>query len=394
MLDNQQNLTEAVVPDSLKGADKPRGRWVWICLALAALTAVVLFLVTAEDAIDITQTEAAPSLQLVSIEVVPVGAERVEVTAFAEVKPRWSAELRAAVSGRVVDVLESALAGEQVTAGTKLIAVENSRYVAELAASKLALKEANLKLWQAKNAAHVASMQYKRSKTKAPNDLALKLPQLDIAKSAVISAKARISAANRQVQDAKVVAPFSGFITERFISPGQSVNPGDRLLKLVDNTTFELTVELGRKDWVLLEQPFAGLNANILDHKGDVIAVATIRQGGGFLDQTTRQYKIFLEINGTGARSVLSGDFVRVILPGITVSGAMNIPASALTQEGYIWYLTEDNRLQRLMPQILFRQQNRIVIKAPNGLKIGRVATTPLVSFLPGQKVQTLEVEG
>ena len=220
------------------------------------------------------------------------------------------------MSGRVTDVLESSLAGERVEAGTTLITIENSRYVAELAAAGLALKEARLALWKAKNATYVARKEYEASGTKPPNDLALRLPQLDIAKSSVASAEARVAAAKRQVDDAVVTAPFSSFVTERFVSPGQTVSPGERLVKLVDNASFELTVELGRRDWTLLRQPLAGLSAQVLNQNGDVVAQADIRRGGGFLDETTRQYKVFLAVSGPGAKKVLSGDFVRVVLPG------------------------------------------------------------------------------
>ena len=392
MTNGSEKETNASTDDPA-GEDAPRKRWVWIVLAFVVLGGVALFLATAEDTVDVEQAKAPPPAQLVSVETVPVGPATVEVSSFAEIRPRWSAELRAAVSGRVTDVLDSALAGERVEAGTTLITIENSRYVAELAAAELALKEARLALWKAKNATYVARKEYEASGTTPPNDLALRLPQLDIARSSVASAEARVSAAKRQLDDAIVTAPFSGFVTERFVSPGQTLNTGERLVKLVDNATFELTVELGRNDWALLKRPLAGLTAQVLNQGGEVIAQADIRRGGGFLDETTRQYKVFLEVTGPGSKRVLSGDFVRVMLPGITVPAALSIPASALTQEGYVWHLDGQDRLQRVTPRVLFRRRGRIVIEAPEGAGAWRIATTPLVSFLPGQKVRAEKVE-
>ncbi|MEX3008522.1 efflux RND transporter periplasmic adaptor subunit [Hoeflea sp. TYP-13] len=320
-----------------------------------------------------------------TVETISVGPETVEVASFSEVRPRWSAELRAAVSGRINKVFDTALAGERVEAGATLITIENSRYVAELAAAELALKEAKLALWKAKNATTLARKEFERNNTTPPNDLALRLPELEIAQSRVTSVKSRVEAARRQLDDSTVTAPFSSFVAERFVSPGQSVNAGETLVKLVDDTTFELTVELGRRDWVLLQQPLPGQTAHVVSQDGETIAQATIRQAGGFLDEKTRQYKVFLEIDDPGPVPVLSGDFVRVILPGVTVPKALNIPASALTQEGYVWYLDENDRLQRVTPQVLYRRQDRIVIEAPEGADTWRIAVTPLVSFLPGQ---------
>ena len=393
MTDTSENETQAS-PTPPTAKDAPNRRWPWVVLSLCILGAVAVFLTVAEDTADVEAAKAPPPVQLVTIEKVAVGPATVEVTSFAEIRPRWSAELRAAVSGRVTDVLESALAGERVEAGTNLITIENSRYVAELAAAELALKEARLALWKAKNATYVARKEYEATGTKPPNDLALRLPQLDIAKSSVTSAEARVSAAKRQVDDAVVTAPFSSFVTKRFVSPGQTVSPGERLLKLVDNTNFELTVELGRKDWALLKQPLAGLSAQVLNQRGEVVAQAAIRQGGGFLDETTRQYKVFLGVSGPGAKKVLSGDFVRVVLPGITVPATIDIPASALTQEGYVWHVDGENRLQRVTPRVLFRRGDRIVIDAPEGADTWRIAATPLASFLPGQTVRAEQAEG
>ena len=93
-------------------------------------------------------------------------------------------------------------------------------------------------------------------------------------------------------------------------------------------------------------------------------------------------------IENPSAKGVLSGDFVRVLLPGVTVSDALDIPASALTQEGYVWHVDTDDRLQRIHPGVLFRRQDRVIVSAPEGGDTWRVARTPLVSFLPGRRVR------
>ncbi len=367
-------------------------RWLIIVLSISVLVAVVLYLSWAEDTVDVQQSEPVPATQLVSIETLSVKPETVEVSTFAEVRPRWSAQLRAAISGRILEVLDSALAGERVAADTTLITVENSQHAAELSSAELAVKEAQVTLLKAEKVTLVAREQYKRSGTKPPNDLALHLPELNLAKISVKSAKARVLASQQQLNDTTIKAPFSGYITERFVSPGQTVNIGDPLVKLVDDSRFELVAEVSRSGWSLLKQPLSGLIAQILSQGGNLIAQAKIRQGGGFLDDKTRQYKIFMEIKKSNHADVLSGDFVRVLLPGVTVQKALNIPESALTQEGYIWYLDNQDRLQRKSPQMLFRQQDRVVIRAPDGADSWRIAVTPLASFLPGQRVHPQSV--
>lgn len=364
-----------------------RHQWLWIGVSLLALITVIVFISLAEDSIDVEQSVEPPALQPVTVEHLLVAPEVAQISTNAEIHPRWSAQLRAAVSGRIVEVHDSALAGQRVEQGTTLISIEPSHYVAEVSSAELALKQAELDLLIAEKNTSVARAQYSQDGIKAANDLALQLPQLRLAKSAVESARARVAASNTELANTTISAPFAGYVVERFVSPGQSVNVGEALVDLVDDQRFELIVEISRADWLLLRQPLTDLNAKILDQQGQPIAQARIRQGGGFLDATTRQYRVFLEISHPTEAQVLSGDFVEVLLPGITVPAALNIAESSLTQEGYVWYVDEQDRLQHLSPEVLFRRQERIVIRAPEGPDNWRISTHPLVSFLPGQQV-------
>ncbi|MEM9106697.1 MAG: efflux RND transporter periplasmic adaptor subunit [Pseudomonadota bacterium] len=386
-LDQTQTVTAQPQPDK---APVLR-RWLVLLFALAALAAVVMFLSTAEDTVDATRTTAPVASQQVTVETVTTEPQTAQVSAFAEVRPRWSAELRAAVPGRVERVFDSALAGEHVKAGTELIRIENSRYVAEVAAAELSLKQAQLVLWRAENATTLARKEFERNRTAPPNDLALRLPELEIARSTVESAEASLAAARQQLEDTRISAPFSGFISDRFISPGQTVSVGEPLVKLVDDRVFELVAELSRTDWDLLAKPLQGSSARVIDQTGGQVARATIRRAGGFLDETTRQHKVFLDIAEPAAGNVLPGDFVRVILPGRTIPQAMNLPASALSQEGFVWHVDENNRLQRFAPRVLFRKQDRVVIEAPDTAPDWQIATNPLISFLPGQIVVAID---
>ncbi len=363
-------------------------RRLWIWLSLAAFALVLTLLSYTEDTANVTGVTAPLPPRPVSVEQVSVAPQTVEIRAFAEIKPKWSAVLSAPVSGRIEEVFGSALEGEQVETGTPLLKIEDSRYVAELASAELTLKQADLALWQAKNANYVAQADFKRNKIKPPNDLALKLPQLAIAESAVAQAQAQVAAATRQLEDTAITAPFAAFVTERFVSLGQTVNVGDQLVTLSDNTHFELTAEISPGDWALLRKPLADQPAEILDQKGNVIAQAIIRRGGEFLDETTRQYRIFLDTQDDGTNAVLGGDFVTLRLSGITVASALDIPASALTQDGFVWHVDDEDRLQRLEPEVLFRKGDRVVVRTAAERQHFQVATTPLVSFLPGQKVQ------
>ncbi len=360
--------------------------------SLIVLGAVVIYLDSAQDTIDVETEESMVNTLPVSVTMVTPKRHTIRVEAFASVTPRWQADITSAVSGRVIEVSMKALAGERVIEGTRLIRIEPSRYEVELTASELAVKQAELALWQAENARLLAKKQFQRDGRTPPNDLALKIPQFEIAKASLRQANARLNAAKQQLADTIITAPFSGFVTNRTISPGQSVSVGDKLLKLVDDSVFELVIQLGTRDWALLAHPLKGQQADILNSRGDVVAHARIREAAGFLDEKTRQHKIFLTIKATENAHILSGDFLKISLPGAAIENAISLPESARTQEGYVWFVDDQSRLYRTSPEILFRSNEQIIIKSPS-LPKGQeksVVTTPLASFLPGQEVRPL----
>ncbi|MFT4916846.1 MAG: multidrug efflux system membrane fusion protein [Yoonia sp.] len=380
--------------DQIKLTGKTRlWRRIWILLSLALLATVGTILALTEDTVDVTQADAPPALQIVSVMDLAVSDVTASVETFAEVRPRWSADIRAAVGGRIVEVREAALAGVQVPSGAVLFQIESTQYDTAVAAAELLLAEAKFALLQADNKTTVSQRQFERDTARAPNDLALHLPELRIAERGVASAEAQLRAAQQQLADTTITAPFSGFITERLISLGQTVTAGEPLLKLVDDKQFEMMAELSRESWALLDHPITAQVVQLVDTIGTPMGTAIVRQGGGFLDQNTRQYRVFLEVSETNDQPILSGDFLRLLLTGRVLQDTLSIPDTALTRTGHVWFVDQNDQLVRFTPDILFRLSDQIVITAPESDHKQRVAITPLASFLPGQRVAPNRLE-
>ena len=378
---------------TLDTKQRPARRWLWIGLSLALFVAIVVLLFDTEDTIDVQATNTSPPPPTVSVVSVAPETVQARVSAFAEVRPRWDAELRSAVSGRITAVHAAALAGTQVERGDPLFSIENAPYQSAVATAEMELEQAELALLRAQNNVTVARRQFERDETEPPNELAVNLPQLRIAEKTVAAAQARLNAARNELKDAEVVAPFSGFVIHRFASLGQTVNPGDALIHLSDDRQFELVAEFSQTDWALLDHPISGVTADLTQRSGGALGQAQVRRGGGFLDQNTRQVRVFLDIKNPG-EGILAGDFLRVHIPGRRIADTVTLPESALTRAGYIWLVDDEDHLQRLSPNILFRREGTVTIVAPDGTGPWRVARTPLASFLPGQRVTPQTNEG
>jgi hypothetical protein len=148
-------------------------RGIWIMLSVALLVTVGTILALTEDTADVTQANAPPALQIVSVRDLAVSDVTASVETFAEVRPRWSADIRPAVGGRIVEVREAALAGVQVPAGAVLFQIESTQYDTAVAAAELSLAEARFAMLQAENKTTISRLQFERDSARAPNDLAL-----------------------------------------------------------------------------------------------------------------------------------------------------------------------------------------------------------------------------
>jgi len=90
-------------------------RWPWIVLALTAFVAVVFALFSSEDTADVSEVTTPAPVPSVTVITREAGSAAARINSFAELHPRWNAEIRATVSGRLTKVPNSALTGSRVS---------------------------------------------------------------------------------------------------------------------------------------------------------------------------------------------------------------------------------------------------------------------------------------
>lgn len=369
-----------------------RSRFLGMGLSILILFSVTILLENSEDATHIEKKDLPSELPIVTVEKIVVSEQWAAVEAYAEVKPRWVTDIKSEVIGSVINVYEVALAGNRVKKGDSLFNIDNTRYLAELAEAEQAYYEAELAKERAKHAAQIARQLFKNSGSEPPNDLSLKLPQLRIADSSLKATKARVDQAKRLLDKTAIKTPYAGYVTDRYVSPGQMVMVGDTVARLIDGSRFEIAVSLDKYEWQLLVHPVRGQQASIYNEMGVLAGNATIREGGGYLSEKTRHFTLYLDMQANN-EVVLAGDFVKVHINGRLLPANLNVPAAAVTQDGYIWWVDSDNTLSRSVANVLFRSGDKIFLEAPNDSTEYLIVSTPLSSYLPGQRIR-LAVNG
>ncbi|WP_068089343.1 efflux RND transporter periplasmic adaptor subunit [Polycladidibacter stylochi] len=329
---------------------------------------------------------------VVSVFQAPISKHKGQLNVFTQVQPRWSISVKAEVGAKVVAISPSALEGERVQKGQNLLTLANEAYSARLSEAKSALAAAQfrLKKKENKNSLAVKNWRAVHPKEKAP-EMAVHLPELQMGREEVIAAKAKVKEAQYNFDATTITAPFTGFITSRNVGLGQNVTTGDTLFTLVGNEVLDLRASLDATQWRLLEKNWGTSRATIIDEFGHKAGTALLKRGGGYVEKETQSYRIFLEVASDESRGVLPGQFVKLVLPTAPVENSIRVPETALTQDGNIWILDQENKLRRRKAQILIREDGYIMLDAPvnnNQQKSARVLLHPLSTFISGQVVE------
>ncbi|MBG6166428.1 RND family efflux transporter MFP subunit [Labrenzia sp. EL_195] len=364
---------------------------IWIVLAFVALVGVVLYLETLEDVAEVTETGADVALRPVTVVDARIGNHAGTISVFAEVVPRWQVDLRSRVAGIVKDISPLALGGSRVPGDTVLLTLEEAPFLASVEEARHTLKNAEFGLRQKENKRDIALKDWRAvNPDEVPPEMAIHLPEVRVAEQSVAAAEARVGAAEFDLRSTTIRAPFNAIVTKRRVSPGQSVNEGDVLFSLLDDSQLDIRVSLSPNEWRLLAGNWEDGRADLFDDAGSHIGTAKVKRGGGFLEPQSRRYQLFLEVDRSSETLALPGQFVRVALKGQQVENTLRIPESALTQNGFVWIVDPADRLQRYEASALFRNSGDVVVKAPDDASAGdvlRIVRLPMSAYLPGQVV-------
>jgi membrane fusion protein, multidrug efflux system len=173
--------------------------------------------------------EAAPVIQVVVVEAKqqPVAET---LTLPATLTPNESVELKAETDGIVQEIKFTE--GEHVDQGQLLLQLDETKFAAVVAEA-----EANLRLSKAN---------FDRAKQLFQDKLISQQDYDQMASTFAVN-QAGLELQRRQLKDARLVAPFSGILGARQISPGQVITRNTSLAFLVDLDTVKVEVKVPEK---------------------------------------------------------------------------------------------------------------------------------------------------
>ncbi|MBW1777708.1 MAG: efflux RND transporter periplasmic adaptor subunit [Deltaproteobacteria bacterium] len=237
---------------------KRRGAYISIAIAAVVIALLVVLISSKQWKKDENLNVTAKALPVTIASVVQYEFAD-EISAVGTLKARDMSPLSPKVAGTVNRVLVDI--GERVKAGEVVIKLDRTNYDLGVKQAQAALAAAEAAVPQAEAQFEQAEKEFRRA-TELLEEKVIPQSRFDSAEAAFKSAREAVSYAKAQrdrakaaletalehLKDADIRSPINGTVVERNVEIGQAVAPGGRLLRIVDQTSLNLDVDLPETD--------------------------------------------------------------------------------------------------------------------------------------------------
>lgn len=343
------------------------------------------------------------------------GSHALDVRASGTVVPARDAEVRAQVSGRLVELHESLDPGTFVAEGETLFRIEDADYRQRVAELRANVAQAEAALEQEKGRHEAAEAEWKRYEERLSGEgkspgLALREPQLASARAELEAARARLARAEEELERTSFEAPFDAVIVESQAEIGELVNAQTRIARIVGTEAFRVRTAVPPDELPYVDRPgrsgSEGAAAVVRQHvgTGEVVREGRVIELLSDLEGTSRMARVVVEIDdpyglddapeadGSGV-PILLGAYVDVTIEGPRRDELVDLPRDALRggDEAYV-YEPDAQTLAVRELDVAWRKPSSVLVD--DGLGDGdRVVVSPVSTPVEGMKLREVSNE-
>lgn len=369
-------------------------------LGLAGLAAVTM--IRNRPVVETRPPEIAPPG--VRVHVVALEDVALAVTSEGTVRPRTESELVPEVSGRVMSVAPSFAEGGFFEAGDVLVTIDPFDYEQAVVAARAQLAQSRLRLAEEEAEAEVAQREWDSLGQGDPRELTLRKPQLDDARAAVAAAEASLVRAERDLERARITAPYAGRVRRKGVDVGQFVTMGSSVatiyavdqaeirLPLPDNELAYLNLPLSYRGSANRQGPGVTLRSTFA---GETHAwIGRIVRTESEIDPVSRMVHVVAEVDDPyrpgpdpDRPPLAVGMYVDAEIEGRRFRQIAVVPRSGLRGRSQVMVVDGENRLRFRDVELLRMTAGSIYVRS--GLASGeRVVVSTLDSPTDGMLVQ------
>lgn len=378
---------------------------------LAATTVTVMIILGNPPEANFSAPKAAARI-MVEVQKIERQPYTVAIDSYGTVRPRTQSSLTSQVSGQITYISDNFREGGFFDEGEVMVRVDPRDYRAEVKVAEADLILAQQTLSEESARAEQAKADWQRlGKKGKPNDLVLRIPQLQAAKASVLSAEAKLGIAKLALERTEIKAPFSGRILDKYVDIGQVVSANTSLADIYATDFVEVRLPIKNSDLSLLNlpqeanrQPPSTAPTQVLlfsDLIGQQQWSGTLVRTEGAIDSDTQQLYGVAQIDkpfDLAPPLIKIGQYVNASIIGRTLPDAIKIPNSAIYQGTFV-YIEKDGLLQRRNVRTLWKNDEDALIA--EGLEEGEnIVLSPLGNVVSGTPVkvagrdETAQTEG
>lgn len=353
------------------------------------------------NSIETTTLPAASQQQQVSVVLATLGDYQAEVVGYGEAKSRYELMFSTEVGGRVETISSQFETGQVISQGEVIANIDSTSYQQAVTQAKANVAQAQLDLLEEQRQGEQAKSEWQRSGLSGEPDspLVLREPQLAQVTAALENAKLELVKAEQDLEKTTLVAPFDSLVVSRDVQPGSYAQTGAQIATLYSVDEVEISVPLSENQWLSLpnsdntqlkEQPWP---VTLSSSDGQYQWQGYVERVEQHLQQDTRQRSLIVKVDNPleQDKDLYPGTFVQATISGKQLTQLWELPASALSQQGDLWFVDNNSQLSKSNANVEFEKGGLIYIDPTKlNVEIGdsvQVVKRPLSSFKAGMVV-------
>ncbi|MCB0279563.1 MAG: efflux RND transporter periplasmic adaptor subunit [Calditrichaeota bacterium] len=325
-------------------------------------------------------------------------SQRIILKGTGQVRSISEVMLVAEVPGRIVRINDAFNVGGEFKKGEVLLEIDPTEYQLNLDIAKADVARMEMayqaELQEVESAAKEWEL-YKKSNPNAakPAPLALREPQLKMAKANLDAALARQRIAELNVNKTRIKAPYTARVKQRFVDLGQYVGPGTQLAQVFNTEASYIDIAIMQDElkW-LMNTPTA--KAVVYSNQNPKLSwTGFVRSIGADLDPKTRMVSVRIEVrdpyNQNKQIPLLNGMYVDVDVEGQYLENIYKLPRFVMRENNQVWIAT-NGEMQIKPVELIKHSENYSLIK--DGVKESdHIISSQLDLPVNGMKVRTEE---